>query len=1483
MGIEGIRSERSLDRFLAALAADRDRFVLKAAQEITATLGRSFRFRGSMREMRAAVENALVALQRMDAALQGSSEDLDSAAVCLGLFRRKWIEAAHPLDHARRVGFFSTRPCDVLPWVRWFLLVENYHRTDPVHHDRRLDRLRYLRTENPQAPCVTHEDLLLWLEHELLAGDRDPLPAIARRCAEQLQNRLDATLRPDVPLDALSYVLLRCHQFCLAETFSENEATRLQTVLGRRRFLSLTDLMLVVIHRIIDKEPLPDAVTVLEGLMADGFQLRHASFKDPYEADMVPPEETARFDEVTIRLFTPVQGLSGFLERDCETVLDEWRERRRKVVDELLEEIRELESLLVRPLPRKHALSRSVRLLTSWCLAFWKGTSSEEGPASLTERVRAAYPEGIIKALVRQRRGYELATRKELTEVVERECRLQWESYWKKPGSRSFGEADFRVATRVRALATGPEPPEDGAVDPARVRNHLQVLADRAARFKGSMETVDGTPCLGYRLFFPIMGTPLEFMEYLRDVVPFREVVHHDALRDRVSPNEAEALYERTAARFAGAFYRFVCAERKREHGDMLSLAPEDIPDLVAVLLPPWGLAADALVRKAVRKFQDQAAPLYRRRKNPVCVDREEIGVHLAHFVVRELGADVIHAAETASVEPLRRAIVQEALRIEAPTLVRTLAAPEEFLLQWAGVVDAAEGAEDLMRILAAALPGLDCGACGENRCSTFALGLAQRRRRVGECVHLTPPARRRLEKLLQSSADRSDRGNGLGSAYHLFQNPPLWRRLSTEHPLRRSVLRALDVTRQEVRRRVLDKAEKVWHGLHPKPSLFKRPDPEAFYESLVETIGYEATERIRPEERRWLCRHGLVRLEKELERLKGRADWLTLDRVRVSSGPFKQHADPETQAERFYASMAYLHQLSEPDRRRLLMHRMERFEDGFSQWWNHDLLAMNHPRYRIDNWEEFSKVIKNAYWHQENFPPPRRVAEGILEELEQSGEKEVFFRDLLGSWFKSAPLEGGESLAVLVDETGPSGRIEKLPAEALRAWIGHAFAKGMEPPQVLEKVLTRFQEHPEWKERVLVDALQKMVSLVRWRVLTESFPGVVLEGIPQEEAAWYAESFPRWMPKVEAAVRREGDFDRERLLHYLYVLAKREGDLDVITALLREIRETSDVIEAAWLQFTNDRLTEALPVPLAKGLGVRFSLLLNRIKDPEPVRRCLIGGLSRGEKPDVAAAVRELQLYMRFQMVRDDAESMDADACFEAFWEEGYNLEGLDKDALRQAFLMEWKNRERWRKDRVWVMTMAVARRLASQSHELYEADRAFAKLRQGLLKEEGLAEGREVVRRRGIALGTIKEAMYRELSELLQRERMESFKTRIRQIVHELDRKRLRIVQAWFTGSIDRFSVFHILRRYQKRVDPPDRDDLRDFFLEEWFGRIDRLRESDREDRHDRIREVDEGFQAVFGVSPIGLEKEAEMEAAREWNAWCRDVEDEIRHRLS
>jgi len=59
-------------------------------------------------------------------------------------------------------------------------------------------------------------------------------------------------------------------------------------------------------------------------------------------------------------------------------------------------------------------------------------------------------------------------------------------------------------------------------------------------------------------------------------------------------------------------------------------------------------------------------------------------------------------------------------------------------------------------------------------------------------------------------------------------------------------------------------------------------------------------------------------------------------------------------------------------------------------------------------------------------------------------------------------------------------------------------------------------------------------------------------------------------------------------------------GNLDTLTALLREIRETSDIIEAAWLRFTEERIVEG-PTPRAcRERCWGFPLLVSRLKDKD-------------------------------------------------------------------------------------------------------------------------------------------------------------------------------------------------------------------------------------------------------------------------------------------
>jgi hypothetical protein len=137
-------------------------------------------------------------------------------------------------------------------------------------------------------------------------------------------------------------------------------------------------------------------------------------------------------------------------------------------------------------------------------------------------------------------------------------------------------------------------------------------------------------------------------------------------------------------------------------------------------------------------------------------------------------------------------------------------------------------------------------------------------------------------------------------------------------------------------------------------------------------------------------------------------------------------------------------------------------------------------------------------------------------------------------------------------------------------------------------------------------------------------------------------------------------------------------------------------------------------------------------------------------------------------------------------------------------------------------------------------------------------------------VALGQIKEEMYRQLSDLLEKERMATFETRIDQIVAELDHKRREIHEGWYRGVINRRTVFYLLRQHQKGESEPTWDDFRRFLADHWFEPLEELQTSQRPDREQRLQDLDERIRALLGVSLLQLEQECAAVAQQDINTW-------------
>jgi hypothetical protein len=1612
----------SFDDFLEEEARSARAALRRTAWEAAGILGRLFGSSHGEAALVPRVEQTLRDLLRVDG-FAGTEAAGDPRKACLRLFRRLWSEGVPKgaetdrrfpgMAHAARVGFFQRVPLDITPWVRWILQVEHYHRTDPDRHEERLDRYRFLRQERPDALLVEVEDVLVWTEQELFRGVPEKLADRASLCARALENRLVPALRFPEPFPALIYLLMRCHRFCLAEVVDPRDEERANAVEASRELHCLTDLMLAIYRRCLNADPLPDAAVVLEELVQEGFNVEHESFKDPYTASLVPPEETPRFDEAVVRIFAIPDSLTGDLKKDGEAASAWWLEVQGRVLGALREEVRDLRSALEHPLPRKDLLRRCVRFLVSWALS---GHLREEVPSMprLAERVRGALPEELLRRLVRQRRGFEVPTRKELQALVEKECSRQINVLEKAlSDGRLEGEGDFHVMVRLAALS-GMAFPDGKTWEVAATARRLEDVLERLE----SAVKAEDLLTRNFRFFletpFPPAGTPFEMLEAVRCVVP-REAILVALRRDGIPESEAAAAHDHVLGEFAGAFHKLAVASRRSPLSRFpAALEERDLKRILAVLVAPLRELQAPVEASALENFRSRA-PLFQRRDDGLLLlSEEEWEAAVVQGALMSLGPDIRKALETQKPDRIRSFLEEQTEGWETLPDIPLRNPVSRLILNWIDPVGAGEPDPDVVQDMVARLPGLDCGSCGEPRCRQFALGLLAGRYQPGGCVHLRARQRGDLQQRLQQFAADAAGARVPRTVFQLMTDPGLWRRISDRHRLKRAVRNALDVKRQKIRRLFFQKLEALWESLDRKPDIYRRPDAEAFYRALVETVGFDAAERISEEERRWLAQHGSRRLEAEWDRLELRRDWLQLSRLKVASRPRLEEADPGTLAERAYGKVFCLSQLDREDRHRVLLRRLETHEDGFSQWWNQDLVSMNHPNYLIDNWEEFSKVVKNAYWHQEDFPSPLRLGREILEEWSKEGQAEAFAADwirflvgthaeaLSGDGVQEARQAAGRSFegaaeAILKDpgdlrraledlaarvereETGrgsvlaersaarsrslkdslreafqrqayrfhpdftatpadldPSERdllptrpnggekdfrarlsipevvhalveavsrrweeeaqmagwledvllnsaTPSVPLSALEAWIRQALRAGSTPRDVEERIRNWFSAHPRWKEDLLTEWIGRLAAMARWEELVVAFPGVVVQELHAPSLQRFAESHPKWFQGIREGVRRRGDLDRERLLHYLFVLAKMEGNLDVITGLLREIRETSDVIEAAWLQFTKDRLAEGVPPTLPRTLPPRIPLLAGKLKDLDALHRGLRRGLSRSEKKAVADAVRELLLFMRFHIVQIPEAEEDPEEAFQAFLDAGYSLEGLDTEALREAFGREWQRRAAHRDNRIWIMTMAVARRCAALSIELQEADRAFAKARQNLLKEDAAREMDSVCRWRGVALGKVKEQVYRELSELLERERLESFRKRIRQIVHQLDRKRLQIVKSWVCGEVNRFSVFHILRQRQKEDLTASLEDFRRFIVEQWTAKVEELRSGERAGARERLLELDESFQVLLGVSPLSVEEEARAEAEAALESWRAEREGQVRRAVA
>lgn len=297
----------------------------------------------------------------------------------------------------------------------------------------------------------------------------------------------------------------------------------------------------------------------------------------------------------------------------------------------------------------------------------------------------------------------------------------------------------------------------------------------------------------------------------------------------------------------------------------------------------------------------------------------------------------------------------------------------------------------------------------------------------------------------------------------------------------------------------------------------------------------------------------------------------------------------------------------------------------------------------------------------------------------------------------------------------------------------------------------------------------------------------------------------------LNQALRSHYAHDVQKLKAYMYLLARMEGDLDRLTALLREIRETSDIIEAAWLAFTEERAAQKPEAVAALTPGAPIPLLASQLEDRERFNRYLYDGLPRGEPRDYSQAYWELITILQFYAVSAAPEE-SVDDLYRRLEGDNYDLRGLSPEAVKHALGQQVQHRQRLQPRKISICTEVLAHRLAKANPDLAYSAAAFLRQKSNFLKEgseaEELAKSR-IAAARGVELAKIKNELYARIADLLTDERTESFTRRIGQIIDRLEEERRDTLNALKRGELNRLTAFYMLRQYQKdqeRVPPAD-----------------------------------------------------------------------------
>jgi len=288
---------------------------------------------------------------------------------------------------------------------------------------------------------------------------------------------------------------------------------------------------------------------------------------------------------------------------------------------------------------------------------------------------------------------------------------------------------------------------------------------------------------------------------------------------------------------------------------------------------------------------------------------------------------------------------------------------------------------------------------------------------------------------------------------------------------------------------------------------------------------------------------------------------------------------------------------------------------------------------------------------------------------------------------------------------------------------------------------------------------------------------------------------------RVDRLLRKRVSKDVHKLKAYMFLLARMEGNLGKLTALLREIRETSDIIEAAWLEFTKERISQRHSPDSLAAESSKVPLLCTRL-DPGRFKRYLEDGMLRGEPREYRQAYEELISILEYYVV--SAVPHDSlQEIFQRLQSGCYDLTGLSPQSLLKALQTLYQQRDRLLARKISICTYFLGHLLASTEPHLTQKEAAFLSEKNSFLKYEALPAELHKGQLAGdwdVELGKVRNEMYLQISDLLEEERTQSFANRIGQVIERLEDEYAATLAAFQKGELNRLIAFYIFRRFQK-----------------------------------------------------------------------------------